>query len=138
MDERRVIVDWIGGVSPTQGFGKVDGLPFYYRTRNGAWYLSVAARPEVDPVAVARGGAPGWVWEGTDAFDGYVQAEIAEALIRDLLTTPRERWPSASGHRPLVWVSTPWAWDAVFGERADAMRALVEGEPEEEDQPPGG
>jgi hypothetical protein len=33
------------GLLPTQGFGAIDGLEWYFRARDGRWYLVVAVPP---------------------------------------------------------------------------------------------
>lgn len=39
-----------GGLCPVQAEGKINGLPFYFRSRGGSWSLSIAATPDGDPL----------------------------------------------------------------------------------------
>lgn len=39
-----------GGACPVQGFGRVDGLPCYYRSRGEGWQFHVASWPNGDPL----------------------------------------------------------------------------------------
>ena len=52
---------------------------------------------------------------------------IAERFIRDLLASPRESWPTASGRRLPIRISAPWDWDRVFGDQAEGMLSLARG-----------
>ena len=38
------------GKCPVQAEGKVDGLPFYFRGRGGHWSISIANKPDGDPL----------------------------------------------------------------------------------------
>jgi hypothetical protein len=38
------------GTCPVQAEGKINGLPFYFRSRGGSWSLSIAATPDGDPL----------------------------------------------------------------------------------------
>ena len=38
------------GLCPVQAEGKINGLPFYFRSRGGSWFLSIAATPDGDPL----------------------------------------------------------------------------------------
>ena len=38
------------GLCPVQAEGKINGLPFYFRSRGGSWSLSIAATPDGDPL----------------------------------------------------------------------------------------
>jgi hypothetical protein len=42
----------IGGACPVQGYGVVDGYPWYFRARGSCWSLDVAVDPLADPVGV--------------------------------------------------------------------------------------
>lgn len=128
-----VTIEELDGFCPTQGSGHIDGLPWYYRSRGDHWTLSVASRPHVNPIDVGRDGVDGWCWEGTDDFGGFVPVEIAERLIRDLLGTPREGWPAVSRRRVPIRIGVPWDWERVFGDEAEAMRALTNGSDERDD-----
>jgi hypothetical protein len=39
-----------GGQCPVQAEGKINGLPFYFRSRGVSWSLSIAATPDGDPL----------------------------------------------------------------------------------------
>ncbi|HMV67483.1 MAG TPA: hypothetical protein PKA64_11580 [Myxococcota bacterium] len=122
-----VTVDELDDFCPTQGHGRVDGLPWYYRSRGGLWELRVAATTDADPLGVGLGNAPGWCWQGTDDFEGFVPVEVAEGLIRDLLGSPREQWPAVSAPRSPIRIGASWDLDRAFGERAEAIRASFAG-----------
>lgn len=38
------------GKFPVQAEGKIDGFPFYFRSRGGHWSLSIANTPDGDPL----------------------------------------------------------------------------------------
>jgi hypothetical protein len=38
------------GTCPVQAEGKINGLPFYFRSRGNNWSLSIAATPDGDPL----------------------------------------------------------------------------------------
>jgi hypothetical protein len=38
------------GQCPVQAEGKINGLPFYFRSRGMSWSLSIAATPDGDPL----------------------------------------------------------------------------------------
>lgn len=61
----------IGGACPVQGYGEVDGLPWYFRARGECWSFQVAAAPEGDPVDVDDVDQPPGAWvTGGDADGG--------------------------------------------------------------------
>lgn len=75
---------WTGevkGFCPTQGDGTVDGFPWYYRSRGGAFSFSVAAKADGDPVGVKFGDEPGWCVEG-DAAEWEPVADAWTTVIR--------------------------------------------------------
>jgi hypothetical protein len=43
-----------GGKCPVQAEGKINGLPFYFRSRGGHWSLSIAHAPDGDPLDYAN------------------------------------------------------------------------------------
>lgn len=75
----------IGGMCPVQGWGTVDGHPWYFRARGQRWSFSVAEDPKGDPVDVWDRRVPGWHYEepwGEDEFAaGYMDEEIAWGFI---------------------------------------------------------
>lgn len=38
------------GFCPVQAEGKINGLPFHFRSGGGSWSLSIASSPEKDPI----------------------------------------------------------------------------------------
>lgn len=64
------------GACPVQGYGTVDGLPWYFRARGETWSWSVAATPTGDPVTVGWGDPPqpGWRTSGSARDDGTFAA----------------------------------------------------------------
>jgi len=38
------------GQCPVQAEGKINGLPFYFRSRGASWSLSIASTPDRDPL----------------------------------------------------------------------------------------
>ncbi len=50
----------LGGNCPVQGYGLVDGLPWYFRARGDHWSFSVAFAADGDPVLVTFGEADGF------------------------------------------------------------------------------
>lgn len=74
-----IVIDSIGGFCPTQGEGTIDGVPFYFRARHGAWGMGVGK----DPVGVAMGMVEGFLREGDDPTSGYMEEAEVERIIRE-------------------------------------------------------
>ncbi len=89
-----IVYTSIGGASPTQASGTVDGLPFYFRYRWGGWRLRVAEDANVDPVDVGVDGAPGWEWsrEAGHPLDGYMDRKEVEAIVLRCVLMERSTW----------------------------------------------
>ena len=42
-------IDMLGGNCPVQAEGKIDGKPFYFRSRGSEWSLRIGGDPICDP-----------------------------------------------------------------------------------------
>jgi hypothetical protein len=83
-----LVIGHIAGMTPVQGEGTVNGLPFYFRARGRHYSFSVAATPDADPVAVGFGdGEPGYhvrhPWGDEPFAAGFMSFEVAERLINE-------------------------------------------------------
>lgn len=56
MEQATIIIESLGGYAPVQAEGRVNGLPFYWRSRHEHYSLSVAADPGGDPLHVHEEG----------------------------------------------------------------------------------
>jgi len=63
----------IGGCVPVQGFGTLDGLPWYFRARGEEWSFRLADTAEADPVMV-KPGCYGSGWYVEREYDGDIFA----------------------------------------------------------------
>lgn len=50
----------IYGFCPVQADGYINGLPFYFHARFDTWTFAISETPDIDPVQVAIGQAPGF------------------------------------------------------------------------------
>lgn len=78
-----------GGLCPVQGFGAVDGSPFYFRARGSSWELAVAVGGEKngDAIDVACGARDGFRhredWPGDeDAASWMETADVTKCMER--------------------------------------------------------
>ncbi|MGG6893726.1 hypothetical protein [Rhizobium sp. BR 315] len=74
----KVVIAWLGGITPVQGFGGIDGKEFYFRARGSYWSLSIGK----SPIAV-----PEWKYEepyhvGERFQAGYMPRDEAEHFLR--------------------------------------------------------
>jgi hypothetical protein len=74
----KVVIAWLGGVTPVQGFGGIDGKEFYFRARGSYWSLSIGK----EPIA-----APEWKYEELYRVDerfqaGYMPVDEAGRFLR--------------------------------------------------------
>lgn len=81
-----LVIDRIAGMTPVEGNGTVNGLPFYFRARGQKYSFSVAATPDADPVAVGFGERqPGYhvkeKWGDEPFAAGFMPFEEAERII---------------------------------------------------------
>ena len=68
------------GQCPVQAEGKINGLPFYFRSRGASWSLSIAATPDGDPLDdEAR--FYGEIYDGENSGDFRFGAEYADAVV---------------------------------------------------------
>lgn len=84
----------IYGYCPVQADGYVDSLPFYFHSRFDTWTFAISETPDIDPVQVAIGQAPGFRLQGKcDAsFMPYEQARVLiETSARYYLNKEREQ-----------------------------------------------
>ncbi|NRD65812.1 hypothetical protein HRD49_29080 [Corallococcus exiguus] len=72
---------WSGifyGSTPVEGFGEVDGRPFYFRARWETWWLAIA-EPRQDPLLIYAEEISGWIhdedWPGGKFAAGYMSME---------------------------------------------------------------
>jgi hypothetical protein len=85
----------VGGYAPVQGWGEVDGLPWYFRSRWDSWRFSIAFDPADNPVKVGWGEVDGWQKEGV--VDGeelflasWMPLDDAWKIITDAIAEFRE------------------------------------------------
>ncbi len=63
----RAGINWtgdIGGNCPVQGYGTIDGHPWYFRARGECWTIDISVSSDKDPLDVGEPDAPGWHDEG--------------------------------------------------------------------------
>ena len=75
-----------GGTCPVQAEGRINGLPFYFRSRGGIWSLSIAATPDGDPLDYDTCLYHQEPYDGVNSDDfkygaGYANAEESKAFI---------------------------------------------------------
>jgi hypothetical protein len=84
----------VGGYAPVQGWGEVDGLPWYFRSRWDSWRFSIAYDPDANPVKVGWGEVEGWQKEGTLLGEyfaaSWMPVEDAWVLIEEAIEEFRE------------------------------------------------
>jgi hypothetical protein len=76
--------------APVQAEGTIAGRPFYFRARHDEWTLSVADRPDIDPIEIDSAAAAegrGWfrsalVGMPREERASYLSVEEATAIIR--------------------------------------------------------
>jgi hypothetical protein len=80
---------YIGGNCPVQGWGRVDGHPWYFRARGAAWSMEIAESKSIDPEWLpVEGEASCWLIEedwGVWPQAGYMADAIAWQLIRNVI-----------------------------------------------------
>lgn len=74
------------GFCPVQAEGKINGLPFYFRSRGGSWSLSIAATPDGDPLDYDTCLYHQEPYNGASSSDpmfgaGYANTEESKAFI---------------------------------------------------------
>lgn len=83
----------IGGWCPVQGFGEVDGFPWYFRARGEHWSFGVSSSPTGDPVDAGTKNDPNGYCErhewGTWPGAGYVANEVAWRFIEQSISNWR-------------------------------------------------
>ena len=77
-----VVIDTIGGACPTQAEGTVNGIPFYFRARSGAWDFTIGS----DPVGQQLTGGADYEASGDDDTYGWMDTAEVEAIIREHAT----------------------------------------------------
>jgi hypothetical protein len=75
-----------GGQCPVQAEGKINGLPFYFRSRGANWSLSIAATPDGDPLDDEDVYFHGEIYDSENSDDprfgaGYANADECCAFI---------------------------------------------------------
>lgn len=73
-----ITIDRLGEVAPVQGYGEINGLPYYFRFRMGSYSFSVAAEPDMDPVDVR---VTGHGYRGVYDWDGDMYAISDEEAV---------------------------------------------------------
>ena len=75
----------VGGESRVQGWGRVDGLPWYFRARGAAWSLEIVDDESIDPQQLPIvGEVSGWLIEedyGVSPQASYMASSAAWSLI---------------------------------------------------------
>ncbi|MGN6151724.1 MAG: hypothetical protein ACTHOH_06885 [Lysobacteraceae bacterium] len=80
----------LGGQAPVQGWGRVDGLPWYFRARGDTWSFEIAEDPGLDEenlpdVGDAVAGWAAWErwgkWPDASAMAADTAWSIVEACI---------------------------------------------------------
>ncbi len=84
----------IGGCVPVQGFGVVDGLPWYFRARGDEWSFRLADTADGDPVLVTpEYGGSGWYVErdyyGFDDGAGWMSTREAWDFVAECIEAHR-------------------------------------------------
>ena len=92
------LVGQLWGSCPLQGYGAVDGHPFYFRARHDHWSLTIAETLDLDPI-----NTPYFVWGGEYANASYMEEDVgwqfveeAIAVFRDPLMQELLRDPTAT------------------------------------------
>lgn len=67
------------GQCPVQAEGKINGLPFYFRSRGASWSLSIASTPDGDPLEDKDVYFHGELYEGEESGDSRFGAGYANA-----------------------------------------------------------
>jgi hypothetical protein len=76
----------IGGRSPVQGWGRVDGFPWFFRARGDAWSLEIAEDPALyeEDFPEVGGEVAGWAagerW-GTWPDASVMTAEVVWSIV---------------------------------------------------------
>jgi hypothetical protein len=84
----------IGGCVPVQGFGRLDGLPWYFRARYETWSFRLADTVDGDPVAVQPGrDGSGWYvereYDGDLFAAGYMSTDEAWGFVAECIEAHR-------------------------------------------------
>lgn len=86
--------DYIEGQTPLQGYGLIDGYPWYFRARGDSWSLGIVEDKTIDCECLPLVGCcSGWLIEeswGEWPSAGYMDEEIAWSLIEDTFKKFRE------------------------------------------------
>jgi hypothetical protein len=96
---------YIEGVSPLQGCGRVDGLPWYFRARWASWSFEVVNDLTVDPELLPMIGTPGvtgWLIEeewGSLTEASYMAPDVGWLIV--------ERCIERHRRGQLQWVTAP-------------------------------
>ena len=70
------------GLCPVQAEGKINGLPFYFRSRGNNWSLSIAATPDGDPLDHDARFHHHEIYDGVSPYGaGYAEPYEAKAFI---------------------------------------------------------
>ena len=70
-----------GGQCPVQAEGKINGLPFYFRSRGVSWSLSIATTPDGDPLEDEEVYFHAELYDGERSGDSPFDAEYADAVV---------------------------------------------------------
>lgn len=86
------------GWVPVQGYGTIDGLPWYFRARGNSWSMSIAETPDSDPIDVRWNKASGWYYEddyGDIIFEaGWMPYKVAWGFIKECF----DKYRKGEGH----------------------------------------
>ena len=80
---------YVTGFIPVQGFGRVDGHPWYFRARGDTWKIEIAedrALSEQSLPIVAFGRGAGWLVQGFWENASYIDEADAWGLIEAAFT----------------------------------------------------
>lgn len=79
-----VTIEYVGGACPTQGWGGIGPLRWYFRARHGSWTLSVGVGEDVFSAGILTyvdSATAIWNAEGEDETNGWMDREDARSLI---------------------------------------------------------
>lgn len=99
----------LAGWVPVQGYGTIDGRPWYFRARYNGWSLSIAENPDDSAVNVRWNKVSGWYYEddyGEELFEaGWMPYKVAWGFIKDCFEKYKNNegyfTPSADGSSTL-------------------------------------